>query len=160
MRLNNMSNYSNKDQTFFKKIILDFNINDTTESMGIKYNLYQYAGYYSLIKGIEITPPIKSKVEEIIWQNISFNTTYYEPRIYDSLIALKCNLLPFVWQGHQLLASSLNPYWQHIINIRLDAYQALTHKTIYKKSLLFTEFNFFERVIGKELTKKILEATS
>ena len=66
MRLNNMSNYSNKDQTFFKKIILDFNINDTTESMGIKYNLYQYAGYYSLIKGIEITPPIKSKVEEII----------------------------------------------------------------------------------------------
>ena len=36
-----MSNYSNKDQTFFKKIILDFNINDTTESMGIKYNLYQ-----------------------------------------------------------------------------------------------------------------------
>ena len=29
MRLNNMSNYSNKDQTFFKKITLDFNINDS-----------------------------------------------------------------------------------------------------------------------------------
>ena len=155
-----MNDNSNLSTPFYKKITLDFTTADTAEGTDIKYNLYQYAGYYSLVEGIEITSPIKSQAEELIWKDIIFNTTYYEPQIFDSLIALKCRLCPFSWQGHQLLASAVNSDWQHIINIRLDAYELLTHNTVDEQSLLFTNFDFFKRVVGKELTKKILEIVS
>ena len=155
-----MNNNNNFLIPFYKKIVLDFNIKDHAD-IGIRYNLYQYVGYYAFIKGIDITPPIESKLSELIWHDISNNTSYYKPLIFDSLVALKCNLFPFQWQGKGLLAtSSCITYLPGTISPRLDAYQALTNNTIDENSYLFSDFDCFQSVIGKELTEKVLQAIS
>ena len=43
---------------------------------------------------------------------------------------------------------------------RLDAYQALTNNTIDERSYLFLDFDYFEYVVGKTLTERVLEAIS
>jgi hypothetical protein len=43
---------------------------------------------------------------------------------------------------------------------RLDAYQALTNNTIDENSYLFSDFDYFQSVVGKELTEKVLQAIS
>ncbi len=47
---------------------------------------------------------------------------------------------------------------------RLDAYQALSHKTIDRNSRLFSTANrldkYFEYVVGKELAEEVLKAIS
>jgi hypothetical protein len=129
--------------------------------MGIKYNLYEYVGYYSLVRVIEIEPPIKGKIAELVWCDIGYDITYYEPLIFNSLIALKCKLFPFASEGRKLLATGLRAeYWPYLISARLDAYRALTHKTIDKGSLLFTNFTLFEEAVGKTLTKIIFGIVS
>ena len=39
---------------------------------------------------------------------------------------------------------------------RLDTYQALTDHTIDERSYLFLDFDYFEYVVGKTLTERVL----
>ena len=101
----------------------------------------------------------EQEIDELFWDALSHWTIYFEPLVFDKETALKCGLTPFTYKGKNLLALSgcgmdLSP--------RLDAYQALSHKTIDRNSRLFFTANrsdkYFEYVVGKELAEEVLKA--
>ena len=157
-----MSNYYNNglyDEPFFTEKKIYFHVKDSIVSSGIKYNYSLLKTYYLEIGNTECQD-IKTNekyVDELFWYDITYNNTYFKPLIFDEIIALKCHLVPFFCKEYELLA--IGELWLSILP-RLDAYQVLTHKTIDHKSILFTDFEHFERVVGKELTKEILKILS
>ena len=101
----------------------------------------------------------EQEIDQLFWDALSHWTMYFEPLVFDKETALKCGLTPFTYKGKNLLALSgsgmdLSP--------RLDAYQALSHKTIDRNSRLFFTANrsdkYFEYVVGKELAEEVLKA--
>ena len=101
------------------------------------------------------------ELNEYFWEKLSYWPTYFKPLKFNEEIAYQCDLIPFVYRGYEkdikLLAlggcgMDLSP--------RLDAYQALTDRTIDPYSKLFYERNYFEYVMGKYLTDEILKIVS
>lgn len=99
------------------------------------------------------------ELNNLFWEGLSYKTVYFKPLEYNEEIAFECGLIPFKYCGEEkeleLLAlggvgMDLSP--------RLDAYQALTDGTIDKGSKLFSEKRYFQQVVGKELTEKVLKA--
>ena len=98
---------------------------------------------------------LKEQISNLFLENIDYYPTYFQPLIFNEEIALECSLTPFTHYELNLLALSgcgmdFSP--------RLDAYQALTDNTIDERSYLFLDFDYFEYVVGKTLTEKVLEA--
>lgn len=101
----------------------------------------------------------EQEIDELFWNALSHCSIYFEPLVFDEEIALKCGLTPFIYKDKNLLALSgcgidFSP--------RLDAYQALTHKTIDRNSRFFFTANrpdkYFEYAVSKELAEEVLKA--
>lgn len=141
----------NKHEKIFytehKKI--GFNIED------IEYNRELLTKVWKEEENLEGTEDeIENMVTEIFWEKLSYQDVYFEPIIFDEEKALLCGLTPFTYKGINLLALSgggmnLSP--------RLDAYQFLTHKTIDKNSLFFSDEKYFKYVVGEKIMNKINE---
>lgn len=99
------------------------------------------------------------ELNSLFWEGLSYKTVYFKPLKYNEEIAFECGLIPFKYRSEyedlELLALGgvgidLSP--------TLDAYQALTDGAIDRGSKLFSEKRYFEYVVGKELTEKVLKA--
>jgi len=97
------------------------------------------------------------QVDQTFWEDLSYRLIYFEPLIFNEEIALECGLTSFTYDGMNLLAVSgctmdFSP--------KLDAYQVLTAGSIDKHSSFFSDSDYFESVVGKETTAKLLQVIS
>ena len=88
-------------------------------------------------------------------ESLTYWLTFYRPAVEDVKVALKVGLVPFYLDGKLYLAlgacgMDLSP--------KLDAYQALTDRTIDPDSTLFTDPAYFRYVVGDEVYREVLEA--
>jgi len=99
------------------------------------------------------------ELDSYFWEKLSYWTVYFQPLKYNEGVAHECGLIPFKYIGEhedlELLAlggcgMDLGP--------KLDAYQALTDGTIDEHSKLFSDKEYFQYVVGINLTKKVLKA--
>ena len=106
-----------------------------------------------------LTDEEKEDIQHDYYERASEGQTVFESIIFNEKIALECGLIPFTLETEdetlQLLAlgrcgMNLSP--------RLDAYQFLTHNTIDKNSLYFTDQNYFTHILGDGITKQIKRA--
>ena len=84
---------------------------------------------------------------------------YYEPLIFNEEIALECGLIPFFLKADRLCLIAVSACSSDL-SPKLDAYQGLTHNTIDEGSYLFSDFDYFQEILGKNLTQKVLRAIS
>jgi hypothetical protein len=116
---------------------------------------------------------------DLLLLEISTKRLYFQPLIFSEDIALECGLIPFITQDIKInnnnsYRSSRKPYINLLMLsprsdtietiedmfLKLDAYQALADGSIDKASSLFQDPEYFESVLGKTLTKKVLDAVS
>ncbi len=153
-----MTNYYNSGlymESFFTKhkhLGLDYDYL-LDEMLGCNYHLF--LKHYSDDLDYKNDDDLKEQISNLFLENIDYYPTYFQPLIFNEEIALECSLTPFTHYELNLLALSgcgmdFSP--------RLDTYQALTDHTIDERSCLFLDFNYFEYVVGKNLTQKVLEA--
>ena len=138
--------------TQYRHLCLDFD-HILEDMLTCSYGLFQK--YYSRDLDYKNDDDLKEQISNLFLENIDYYPTYFQPLIFNEEIALECNLTPFTHYELNLLALSgcgmdFSP--------RLDTYQALTDHTIDERSYLFLDFNYFEYVVGKNLTQKVLEA--
>lgn len=103
-----------------------------------------------------LTDDEKEEIQHNYYEKASCRPTVFEPRIFNEKIALECGLIPFTLETEdktlQLLA--LGGYGMDLMPL-LDAYQFLTHNTIDKNSLYFTDQYYFKTVVGESITNQI-----
>ena len=138
--------------TQYRHLCLDFD-HILEEMLTCSYGLFQK--YYSRDLDYKDDDDLKEQICNLFLENIDYYPTYFQPLIFNEEIALECSLTPFTHYELNLLALSgcgmdFSP--------RLDAYQALTDNTIDERSYLFLDFDYFEYVVGKTLTERVLEA--
>jgi len=138
--------------TQYRHLCLDFD-HILEEMLTCSYGLFQK--YYSRDLDYKDDDDLKEQISNLFLENINYYPTYFQPLIFNEEIALECSLTPFTHHELNLLALSgcgmdFSP--------RLDTYQALTDHTIDERSYLFLDFDYFEYVVGKNLTQKVLEA--
>ena len=161
-----MTRYFNSglyEEAFYTKHQIDL-YNDCGVYENIEYNRQLLAEYHKddlYFSYSDDNDKSEQEIDELFWDALTHWTIYFEPLVFDEEIALKCGLTPFTYKGKNLLALSgcgmdLSP--------RLDAYQALSHKTIDRNSRYFFTANrldkYFEYVVGKELAEEVLKAIS
>lgn len=155
-----MSNYYNSglylEPFFTKHKNLALDCGDLIEEM-LECNYHLFQEYYSDDLEYKNDDDLKEQISDFFLEKIDYYPTYFQPLIFKEEIALECDLTPFKHNGLSLLALSgcgmdFSP--------RLDAYQALTDRTIDKRSYLFLDFNYFKYVVGKTLTEKVMDAIS
>ena len=159
-----MTRYFNSglyEDAFYTKHQIDL-YNDCGVYENIEYDRQLLAEYYKddmVFSYSADNDKWEQEIDQLFWDALSHWTMYFEPLVFDKETALKCGLTPFTYKGKKLLALSgsgmdLSP--------RLDAYQALSHKTIDRNSRLFFTANrsdkYFEYVVGKELAEEVLKA--
>lgn len=148
------------EDIFYTKHKIDFN-NDSSAYVYIEYDNELLAEHYQKLFDFEYIDEDDrwEKVDEEFWNALSYWPVYFEPLIFNEEAALECNLTPFTYKGVNMLALSgcgmnLSP--------KLDAYQALTHNSIDRNSILLDSTNerekYFEYVVGEETTKKVWHA--
>ncbi len=107
-----------------------------------------------------------AKKEEEIRHHIDdiliFNSRCLKPLIFNEKIALECGLIPFTYDGINLLTKNDDDVPIAPCGAKVDAYQALTDGTIDENSILFSKIypDHFARIVGEELKRKVLEAIS
>ncbi len=158
---NYLTNYYNCElytEPFFTTHILDVDINKLRNSR-IKYNASLLADYYrSTEDNVKYSDEIdkQKKVDELFWRDFTYYRSYrkyLEPLIFDETIALACNLIPFNYEGLELLAIGKTQLDELP---RLDAYQVITHNTIDENSDIFWDLNNFEETLGDEISGRVL----
>ena len=125
----------------------------------IEYNADLFAEYFKggLVEQCKYNP--KRKINNEFLKYIPTWPRYYEPLIFEEEIALECGLIPFVLKVDRLCLIAISVCGSDL-SPRLDTYQALTNNTIDENSYLFSDFDYFQSVVGKELTEKVLQAIS
>jgi hypothetical protein len=111
-------------------------------------------------------------------KKISGKCLYFKPLIFNADIALECGLTPLVTPDIKINNNALYRSCHNFINIlilssstrekvqimdlspRLDCYQVLTDNSIDEASYLFQDEEHFESVVGKSLTKKVIDTLS
>lgn len=146
---------------FYTKHQLDF-CSDHSLMEKVEFNdellAQHYQDHYDFIYDDEENECDKwEQVNEQFWDALSYSRIYFEPMIFDEKIALECGLTPFTYQEKGMLALS---GCGMDLSAKLDTYQALVHCTIDKCSKLFTTCarDYFEYVVGKDATRRVLEA--
>ena len=143
------------EETFYIMHKIDF-YNDHAACEEVEYDRELLASHYVNDLGLEYRDEDDKweQVDQIFWDNLSYWSIYFEPRMFNEKIALECGLTPFSYEGVNMLALSacgmdLSP--------RLDAYQTLLHNTIDRNSKFFSALNqeYFKGVVGKEVMKKM-----
>ncbi|WPY01593.1 hypothetical protein Trichorick_01507 (plasmid) [Candidatus Trichorickettsia mobilis] len=125
----------------------------------IEYNADLFAEHFkgSLVEQCKYNP--SRKVNNDFLKYIPTWPRYYEPLVFNEKIALECGLIPFVLKVDRLCLIAVSVCGSDL-SPRLDAYQALTDNTIDENSYLFSDFDYFQEILGKNLTQKVLEAIS
>ena len=155
-----MTNYYNSGlymESFFTKhkhLGLDYDYL-LDEMLGCNYHLF--LKHYSDDLDYKNDDDLKEQISNLFLENIDYYPTYFQPLIFNEEIALECSLTPFTHDGLSLLALS---GWGADLSPKLDAYQGLTHKTIDENSCLFSDFDYFQGLLGENLTNKVLQAIS
>ena len=150
------------EDAFYTKHHIDF-YNDHNAHEDIEYDSILLAQYYQDAFDLDdMTDHERSSeaVDELFWHALSYFTIYFEPLIFDVVMALECGLTPFTYKNINMLALSgcgmdLSP--------KLDAYQLLVHNSIDKNSKLFSAPSaneYFEYVVGKKVMAMVLQAIS
>jgi len=150
---------------FFNKVYLELEIDDCYSKIEFPEEVIKQE-----IEDIKDDFPnlddesLRSQAIDNLVDAINYWIIYYQPdEFYVSSdidrkkaikIALKCDLIPFYYEGRFLLALAgcgmdLSP--------KLDAFQVFMSGTIDKDSLLFRDKGYFENVVGNKLTKEITE---
>ena len=161
-----MTRYFNSglyEDAFYTKHQIDL-YNDCSVYENIEYDRQLLAEYYKddmVFSYSADNDKWEQEIDQLFWDALSHWTMYFEPLVFDKETALKCGLTPFTYKGKNLLALSGSGM---DFSPRLDAYQALSHKTIDRNSRLFFTANrsgkYFEYVLGKELAEEVLKAIS
>lgn len=158
-----MTNYYNSGlyvEAFFTKHRID--VRKSYDK--ISYNYPLISEYFAIDWDEQDEDEISELVDEEFWDSLSMWMVYFEPLIFNEQVALECGLTPFSYYCEisdrelQLLALSscgrdLSP--------RLDAYQALTDKTIDKNSKFFGDEhsgNYFTYVVGQDIAQRVNQA--
>ena len=142
---------------FFTKHKINFQNEFENIYMDFDNFIYSYEiKYHQGDLNENLTDEEKEEIQHDYYERASWLPTVFEPIIFNEKIALECGLIPFTLETEdetlQLLAlggcgMNLSP--------RLDAYQFLTHNTIDKNSLYFTDQNYFKNVVGESITNQI-----
>ncbi len=144
--------------SFYIQHKIDFD-SDKKAYEGIEYNSELFGKSYKKDICLECSneDEQREKVNKMFWDVLSYCPTYFEPFIFDEKIALECFLTPFTFKGKGMLA--LSEYYGTDVFPRLDAYQALVHNSIDRKSgfLVTGADDYFESAVGKEVSKKVLQ---
>ena len=161
-----MTRYFNSglyEDAFYTKHQIDL-YNDCGVYENIEYDRQLLAEYYKddmVFSYSADNDKWEQEIDELFWNALSHWTIYFEPLVFDEEIALKCGLTPFIYKDKNLLALS---GFGIDFSPRLDAYQALTHKTIDRNSRFFFTANrpdkYFEYAVSKELAEEVLKAIS
>ncbi len=155
-----MTNYYNSGlymESFFtqyRHLCLDFD-HILEDMLTCSYGLFQK--YYSRDLDYKDDDDLKEQICNLFIDDIACYSLYFQPQIFDEETALECSLTPFTHDGLSLLALS---GWGADLSPKLDAYQGLIHKTIDENSCLFSDFDYFQGLLGKTLTQKVLQAIS
>ena len=144
--------------TQHKEINLDLFDNEYLHDE-IEYNADLFAEYFKegLVDKTQSDP--SERVNSSFLQYLPIWPKYFEPLIFKEEIALECGLIPFILTTDRLCLLAVS-VCNCNFSLRLDAYQALTDNTIDKNSYLFSDFDYFQSVVGKTLTEKVLQAIS
>lgn len=144
---------------FFTKHKIDFSKEFGNGNIYMNFDDFIYAHeieYYEGDLNENLTDEEKEDIQQDYYDRAGFSSTVFEPRIFNEKIALECGLIPFTLETEdktlQLLAlggcgMNLSP--------QLEAYQFLTHNTIDKNSLYFTDQYYFKNVVGESITNQI-----
>jgi hypothetical protein len=97
---------------------------------------------------------LRVKARDDLFEDLAYWTVYFEPQVKDVDAALRAGLVPFEYMGTFYLAlgaagMKLSP--------KLDVYQALTYGSVPGNSKLFDQEQYFEHVVGEELTAEVKE---
>lgn len=89
---------------------------------------------------------------DVFREIFDYHPNFYKPMVFNAEIAYKCGLLPFSYDGEDLLSLTgggmdLNP--------SLDAYQVLTVGSIDLQSKYFCDRSYFKCVVGGKILKEI-----
>jgi hypothetical protein len=111
--------------------------------------------YQELVEEKDNEDKIREIIEENFFEALSYWPIYFEPLVFNEKTALKCGLIPSVFEDIKLLSLAgcgmdLSP--------KLDAYQVLTCGMIDKRSKYFgkRDKSHFEHVVGKSVYEQIL----
>jgi hypothetical protein len=162
----NMTNYYNSglySDPFFIKHKDNFDLfNDGYLDDEIEFDADLFAKHFNLNSNDLLGTPQNEPSDHagsLLLQYLPTWPSYFEPLIFTETTALACGLVPFILTPQRLCLVVVS-----VCNCdfytRLDAYQALTNKTIDPNSYLFSDFDYFQSLVGKELTEKVLEAIS
>jgi len=95
---------------------------------------------------------LKRKAEAELKRILKNAPFYFEPQVRNVEIALKCGLIPFIYDDYFFfLVAEEVP----VERARLDAYQALTSGTIDEASELFYNEEHFREVVGDKVTEEV-----
>lgn len=158
-----MTNYYNSGlytEAFFTKHQID--VSKSFEK--ISYNYQLLSKYFAIDEDEQDEDAISEQVDTEFWESLGMWPIYFEPLIFNEQVALECGLTPFSYYDEnssrelQLLALSgcgldLSP--------KLDAYQALTNRTIDKNSRFFVNdqpLNYFASVVGEDIEQRVRQA--
>lgn len=107
--------------------------------------------------GVFITDESEGVIEETIYnydEALAYWTVYFEPRIYDADIAIRCGLTPFTYKDTEYLAlggcgMDLSP--------RLQAYMMLTSNWgMPTDCRLLSDDSYFRSVVGDSITDECI----
>lgn len=153
-------------------IVMNFNFSDvlaraTHNYENIKYDT-SYIRHFCLVDEQRILEDevyhneILSKTHKDFLETIYAIRTFFSALAYVPEAALRCSFVLFEFfdseaeTTHYLIPDT--DFSRATMKVRLDAYQALTVGSIDEKSALFTDREYFEQVLGKELTQDVIQA--
>ena len=161
----------NNKKTFYKKYKIEHESALGTRSSQeflncllkrTKYNLPLLAEYYHTVNSlnyVDIEDLCKKLRKEFVTMVLSFSLSwryyYYMPCLFDEKIALECDLVPFQFDGLNLLSVGTIDTFHSLT--KLEAYQLLTHGTIDKEGNYFNNYNSSKGDIVKILNEKTAE---
>lgn len=153
--MNNKIDNGNYKDDFFTKHEIDL-VSDYHMQDSVYYDYELIADYceYVLKYEFEDESDKVDQVEQFFWESLTYRTTYFEPMIFNAEVALDCDLIPFTYEGKNLLA--LRGCGMDLTS-RLDAYQLLVDNSVDKNSRLLKSNNddYLESVLDAELLQKV-----
>ncbi|WP_341792621.1 MULTISPECIES: hypothetical protein [unclassified Rickettsia] len=152
-----MTNENDYNKLIVHKI--DFTVNDDFET--VEYNEELIGEYYQ--DELEPTNDYNDwadQINEMFWSEIGCQGTYYEPKTFNEAIALECTLMPFKYQGKNMLALQNREKGHY--TARLRAYKLLTDVIITNNIYYFTSegkfHDYAETFIEKDMLDMIQRA--
>ena len=162
---------------FYKKTSnLIFDQDFLSDTLSSNYDVFFKYYSYKIEEIGQGESEVARQIMDLLLDKISGELLCFEPLKFNIEIALKCGLIPLVAPDIKINNNQLLRSCHSFLNIvilssdlearimdlspRLDAYQALTDYSIDEASYLFSDPESFESVLGKTLTKQVLDAVS